>query len=175
MSAKQGANFPKKQVTDKIDSQSHPKVTYGNTGKRIPIWVDCHCMLVEYAVFDMEKRIVVADDNAAVRHALRSILELKGEWKVDGEAVDGRDAIEKAMQLHPDLIVLDVSMPVMNGIDAARVLHQIMPGVPLILCSLHTNEILEEEAFTAGVNAVVSKTQNMQLLVNKARELLEPA
>ena len=53
-------------------------------------------MMVEYAVFDMEKRIVVADDNAAVRHALRSILELKGDWKVDGEAVDGRDAIEKA-------------------------------------------------------------------------------
>ena len=71
--------------------------------------------------------------------------------------------------------MLDVSMPVMNGIDAAKVLHQIMPAVPLILCSLHTNEILEDEASAAGVNAVVSKTQNMQLLVNKARELLEAA
>jgi CheY-like chemotaxis protein len=90
-------------------------------------------------------------------------------------SVDGRDAIEKPKQLHPDLIVLDVSMPVMNGIDAAQVLHQIMPAVPLILCSLHTNEILEDEASAAGVNAVVSKTQNMQLLVNKARELLEAA
>jgi two-component system, chemotaxis family, protein-glutamate methylesterase/glutaminase len=132
-------------------------------------------MLVEYAVFDMEQRIVVADDNAAVRHALRSILELKRDWKVDGEAVDGRDAIEKAKRLHPDLIVLDVSMPVMNGIDAAKMLHQIMPAVPLILCSLRTNEILEDEASAAEVNAVVSKTQNMQLLVNKARELLEAA
>src|SRR5262249_35157701 len=96
------------------------KSTYGNTANRIPIWVDCRCALVEYPVLDMEKRIVVADDNAAVRHALRSILELKGDWKVDGEAVDGRDAIEKAKQVHPDLIVLDVSMPVMNGIDAAK-------------------------------------------------------
>jgi DNA-binding NarL/FixJ family response regulator len=123
----------------------------------------------------MGKRIVLADDNAAVRRALRGILELEGDWKVDGEAVDGRDAIEKAQKLHPDLIVLDVSMPVMNGLDAARVLRRIMPAVPLILCSLHTNDVLEKEAIAAGVNAVVSKAQNMQVLVNKARELLEAA
>lgn len=123
----------------------------------------------------MGKRIVVADDNAAVRRALRGILELEGDWKVDGEAVDGRDAIEKAKKLRPDLIVLDVSMPVMSGLDAARVLRRIMPAVPLILCSLHTNDVLEQEASAAGVNAVVSKAQNMQVLVNKARELLAAA
>ena len=123
----------------------------------------------------MGKRIVVADDNAAVRRALRGILELEGDWKVDGEAVDGRDAIEKAQKLRPDLIVLDVSMPVMSGLDAARVLRRIMPAVPLILCSLHTNDVLEQEALAAGVDAVVSKAQNMQVLVNKARELLEAA
>jgi len=123
----------------------------------------------------MGKRIVVADDNAAVRRALRGILELEGDWKVDGEAVDGRDAIEKAQKLRPDLIVLDVSMPVMSGLDAARVLRRIMPAVPLILCSLHTNDVLEQEASAAGVNAVVSKAQNMQVLFNKARELLEAA
>jgi len=121
----------------------------------------------------MGKRIVVADDNAAVRRALRGILELEGDWTVEGEAVDGRDAIEKAKKLRPDLIVLDVSMPVMSGLAAARVLRHIMPAVPLILCSLHTNDVLEKEA--AGVNAVVSKAQNMQVLVNKARELLEAA
>jgi DNA-binding NarL/FixJ family response regulator len=129
----------------------------------------------EYAVSVMGKRIVVADDNAAVRRALRGILELEGDWKVDGEAVDGRDAIEKAQKLRPDLIVLDVSMPVMSGLDAARVLRHIMPAVPLILCSLHANDVLEKEAIAAGVNAVVSKAQNMQVLVNKARELLEAA
>ena len=123
----------------------------------------------------MGKRIVVADDNASVRRALRGILELEGDWKVDGEAVDGHDAIEKAQKLRPDLIVLDVSMPVMSGLDAARVLRRIMPAVPLILCSLHTNDVLEQEASAAGVNAVVSKAQNMQVLVNKARELLEAA
>lgn len=127
------------------------------------------------AVEVMNKRIMVADDNPAVRRALRNILELKQDWKVLGEAVNGRDAIEQAQKLHPDLIVLDVSMPVMNGLDAARVLSAIMPLVPVILCSLHTNEVLQKEAAAAGVSAVVSKAQNMQVLVNKAKELLEAA
>ena len=162
-------------LAEEVQSQKVQAPTYGNTTKRIPVRVDCRRMLAEYAVANMEKRIVVADDNAAVRHALRNVLESNGNWKVDGEAVDGQDAIEKAKQLHPDLIVLDLSMPVMNGIDAARVLHQIMPGVPLILCSLHTNDILNEQASAAGVNAVVSKAQNMQVLVNKARELMQAA
>ncbi len=114
---------------------------------------------------------MVVDDNPAIRRALKSILEFNG-WIVCGEAVDGREGIEKAKQLSPDLIVLDVSMPVMNGLDAARVLHQIMPEVPLILCSLHTDEVLRREAVHAGVDAVVSKAQNMETLIFKARELL---
>jgi CheY-like chemotaxis protein len=118
------------------------------------------------------KRIMVVDDNPAIRRVLKNILEFNDGWLVCGEAVDGRDAIEKAPQLNPDLIVLDVSMPVMNGLEAARVLHQVMPHVPLILCSLHTDDILRREAVNAGVNAVVSKAQNMQTLIHRARELL---
>jgi CheY-like chemotaxis protein len=115
---------------------------------------------------------MVVDDNPAIRRVLKNILEFNDGWLVCGEAVDGRDAIEKAPQLNPDLIVLDVSMPVMNGLEAARVLHQVMPHVPLILCSLHTDDILRREAVNAGVNAVVSKAQNMQTLIHRARELL---
>jgi DNA-binding NarL/FixJ family response regulator len=123
-------------------------------------------------MISVPKRIMVVDDNPAIRRALKSILEYNDGWVVCGEAVDGREGIEKARQLHPDLIVLDVSMPVMNGLDAARVLHQIMPKVPLILCSLHTDEVLRKEAIHAGVDAVISKAQNMQTLIFKARELL---
>ena len=115
---------------------------------------------------------MVVDDNPAIRRALKNILEFTHEWVVCGEGVDGRDGIEKARELHPDLIVLDVSMPVMNGLEAARVLHHIMPQVPLILCSLHTDEVLRKEAINAGVNAVVSKAQNIQSLIDRARELL---
>jgi DNA-binding NarL/FixJ family response regulator len=121
------------------------------------------------------KRILVVDDNPAIRRILRNILEFNDEWMVCGEAVDGRDGVEKAKLLNPDLIVLDVSMPVMNGLDAARILHQIMPGVPVILCSLHTDRILEMEARGAGVTAVFSKAENMQTLISKARELLQTA
>jgi DNA-binding NarL/FixJ family response regulator len=116
---------------------------------------------------------MVVDDNPAIRRALRNILEFNDGWVVCGEAVDGRDGIEKAKALGPDLIVLDLSMPVMNGLEAARALHQIMPEVPLILCSLHTDGVLEEKAVSAGVTAVFSKAENMQSLVSKARELLE--
>ena len=123
----------------------------------------------------MAKKIMVVDDNPAIRRILRNILEFNHDWVVCGEGVDGRDGVEKAKALSPDLIVLDVSMPVMNGLEAARILHQVMPNVPLILCSLHTDRLLEMEARSAGVTAVFSKAENMQMLVNKARELLKAA
>lgn len=118
------------------------------------------------------KRIMVVDDNPAIRRAFKNILEFNEGWIVCGEAADGRDGIQKARQLNPDLIVLDVSMPIMNGLEAARVLHQIMPQVPLILCSLHTDDVLRKEAMQAGVSAIIPKAQNVQTLVHKARELL---
>ena len=120
----------------------------------------------------MANRILVVDDNAVIRRALRKIIESNG-WAVCGEAADGRDAIEKAKALCPDLIVLDLSMPVMNGLEAAHALHQIMPRVPMILCSLHANNVLQREATAAGVKMVISKAENMQTLINKAKELLE--
>ena len=121
----------------------------------------------------MAKRIMVVDDNPAIRKILRNILECDRDWIVCGEGVDGRDGVEKAKALGPDLIVLDVSMPVMNGLEAARILHQIMPNVPVILCSLHTDRVLEMEARGAGVTAMFSKAENMQTLISKARELLK--
>lgn len=89
-----------------------------------------------------------------------------------GEAANGREGIEKAKTLRPDLIVMDVSMPVMNGLEAARVIHDTMPTILVILCSLHTDEVLRSEARHAGVRAIISKAQNMQTLVCKASELL---
>ncbi len=123
----------------------------------------------------MAKRIMVVDDNPAIRRALKNILEFTPEWEVCGEAADGRDGIEKAKMLSPDLIVMDLSMPVMNGLEAARILHEIMPSVPLILCSLHTDRVLQREATAAGITTVFSKAENMQTLISKARELLHTA
>jgi DNA-binding NarL/FixJ family response regulator len=118
------------------------------------------------------KRIMLVDDNPAIRRALHNVFEFNQDWDVCGEASNGREGIEKAKTLRPDLIVMDVSMPVMNGLEAARVIHDTMPTILVILCSLHTDEALRAEARHAGVRAIVSKTQNIQTLVSKASELL---
>jgi len=90
---------------------------------------------------------------------------------VCGEAENGREAIEKAQQLRPDLIVMDLSMPVMNGIEAAYVLQGLMPTVPLIIFSEYSDVFSEKEARSAGVSALVSKSQHVSVLVAKARSL----
>ena len=91
-----------------------------------------------------------------------------------GEAANGQEAIERAQEFHPDLIILDLSMPVMNGLDAAKVLKTLMPAVPLIIFSEYSDVFSEEEARAAGVSALVSKSEHMSVLLEKARALLYP-
>jgi DNA-binding NarL/FixJ family response regulator len=121
------------------------------------------------------KGILIVDDNVVIRRSLRRILESIGEWQIVGEAADGREGIEKARELHPDLIVLDLAMPVMNGLEAARELNQIMPNVPLLMYSAFADKYMEKEAFSVGIKAVVSKASDMEALVRQARELLSAA
>jgi len=121
------------------------------------------------------KSILIVDDNAVIRRSLRHILETIGGWNVVGEAVDGRDAIDKAQQLRPDLIVLDLAMPVMNGLEAARELNQIMPQVPLLMYSAFADKFMEKQAQAVGVKAVISKASDMETLVSQARSLLGAA
>ena len=96
----------------------------------------------------------------------------EGDFDICGEAENGRDAIEKAKQLRPDLIVLDLSMPVMNGLDAARVLKPLMPKVPLIMYSAFSDGYVEQQASLLGVSAVVSKSEPATTVVGVARSLL---
>jgi DNA-binding NarL/FixJ family response regulator len=96
----------------------------------------------------------------------------EADFDVCGEAENGQDAIEKAQVLHPDLIVMDLSMPVMNGIDAARTLKTLMPTVPVIIFSDYSNVFSEKEARSAGISALVSKSQQVSVLIDRARTLL---
>jgi len=93
---------------------------------------------------------------------------------VCGEAENGREAIEKAQQLHPDFIVLDLSMPVMNGLDAARVLKRLMPTVPLIMYSAFADRSAKQEILRKGFSELVSKSESFDVLVRKARGVLYP-
>src|SRR6204780_5192972 len=122
----------------------------------------------------MAKMVLVVDDNAAIRQALCRLFTSEADFAVCGEAVNGRDAIEKAQALHPDLIVMDLSMRVMNGIDAARALKTLMPMVPVIIFSDYSDVFSEKEARSAGICALVSKTEPVSALIGKARALLHP-
>jgi two-component system, chemotaxis family, chemotaxis protein CheY len=122
----------------------------------------------------MPKNILVVDDNASIRFLIRSLLESTG-CLVCGEAEDGADAIEKAKQLKPDLICLDLSMPRMNGAEAASVLKRLMPGVPIILFTMHEDSIGQSLARAVGVDKVLGKPDGMSRLTESIAELLNRA
>jgi len=120
----------------------------------------------------MAKAVLIADDNHSVRRALGEAFARESDFEVCAEAHDGRYAIEKALRLRPDLIVLDLSMPDMNGLDAARELKDRMPSVPIILFTFHVDRFVKEAALRSGVSDVVSKSEPLSVLITKAHSLL---
>ena len=123
----------------------------------------------------MVKSILIVDDNAFVREALCEMFKRERDFDICGEAENGRDAIEKAKQLRPDLVVLDLSMPVMNGLEAARVLKRLMPNVPLIMYSAFGDRYVQQQASLIGVSSVISKSEPATHVVGTARNLLTQA
>ena len=120
----------------------------------------------------MPKAILIVDDNAYVRQMICEAFKRESDFEVCGEAENGKEAIDKALALHPELIVLDLSMPVMNGLDAARELKNRMPSVPLLMFTLYVDPHLEAEARSAGMADVVSKSKHVSVLIAKARGFL---
>ena len=120
----------------------------------------------------LAKTILIVDDNAYIRMSLCEQFKREADFEICGEAENGKEAIARALELHPDLIVLDLSMPVMNGLDAARELKRLMPTVPLIMYSAFGDVFGEQQARLIGISELVSKSQPAAILVNKARSLL---
>jgi two-component system chemotaxis response regulator CheY len=118
------------------------------------------------------KSVLIVDDNAFIRQCLCELFKGEADFDVCGEAENGKEAIAKAQALHPHLIVLDLSMPVMNGLDAARVLKKLMPTVPLIMYSAFGDKFAERQARLIGISEVVSKAENASVLIHKARSLV---
>ena len=123
----------------------------------------------------MSKSILVVDDSPTVRKITRLFLETQIDLEVCGEAVDGVDAIEKAKELKPDLIVLDLAMPEMNGIEAASVIKGMMPKVPIVLFTLYRENIGDALPSAVGVDAVLSKPDGGWKLLECVRGLLQAA
>lgn len=117
------------------------------------------------------RRILVVDDSEAVRDVIRTFLEKTG-FEVCGEAADGREAVEKAKELKPNLIVLDLSMPGMDGAEAASVLGELMPEVPIVVLTMYGDVLGQSMAAGLGVKGVVAKAEGMTKLVECVQRLL---
>jgi DNA-binding NarL/FixJ family response regulator len=119
----------------------------------------------------MAKNILVADDNASIRFLIRSLLEHAG-FTVCVEAENGIQAIERAKRFNPDLILLDLSMPSVNGAEAASILKQIMPKVPIVLFTMHEERAGRALANRIGVDLFLGKDTGIAHLVDSMNHLL---
>jgi DNA-binding NarL/FixJ family response regulator len=108
-------------------------------------------------------RILIADDSPPIRRGLRTLLGLNSDWQVCGEAVDGADAVEKAHLLAPDLILMDFSMPQMNGVQAAREIAKSGTDIPILLFTLNLSPQVMELARNAGLRGAISKSEISKL------------
>src|SRR5437870_11377480 len=105
----------------------------------------------------MPVRILVADDHQVVRTGLRALLESKTGWEVCAEASNGREAVEKAGQLKPDVAVLDIGMPLLNGVEATRQIRKLSPQTEILILTMHDSEQLVQEVLGAGAHGYILK------------------
>jgi DNA-binding NarL/FixJ family response regulator len=115
---------------------------------------------------------VIADDNATIRRVLRALIESRAGWQVCGEAENGLEAVAKTEELKPDLIVLDLAMPTMDGIRAAREISTASPALPILMHTMHSSPSVDLEAKKAGVRKVVSKVASGDSLLVAIEDLL---
>lgn len=120
----------------------------------------------------MAHTILVADQNHEMRSKVRSLLEGAG-WQVIAEAADGQEAIDKAQQLIPDLIILDLSMPIKNGLEIAAEVRAFLPRTKILIFTIHEAEEIKREAFRAGVHGYALKSASGAELIQQVKRVLE--
>lgn len=116
-----------------------------------------------------EVRILLADDHAVVRTGLSALLEDEPGWKICGEAATGREAIARTVELKPDVAIIDVNMPDLNGLEAAREIKRLVPQTELIIFTTDENDALIRDVFAVGARSYVLKSQAMEHLVSAVR------
>lgn len=110
-------------------------------------------------------RILIADDHAVVRAGLRALLESRKDWEVCAEAADGRDAIEKAIKHQPDILILDIGMPLLNGVDVARRVHKSLPKAEILILTMHESDELVQQVVEAGAHGYILKDEADRVLL----------
>jgi DNA-binding NarL/FixJ family response regulator len=117
-------------------------------------------------------RILVADDHEVMRMGIRNLLESVPQWVVAGEAGTGREAVDLALQTSPDIIIMDITMPEMNGFEAAAQIAQRRPDIPVIMFSLHLSEDVMSRFKAGPVRGAVSKSEAARDLLDAVRTVL---
>jgi DNA-binding NarL/FixJ family response regulator len=118
-------------------------------------------------------RLLIVDDHEIFRRGLRALLEPSSEWQICGEAVDGMDAVEQCKSLNPDIVVLDVSMPRLNGLEAARLIRKENPERQIVIITQHDSPQIRLAALDAGAQAFVTKSAVASELVSALRNLIQ--
>ena len=118
-------------------------------------------------------RILVADDRESMRAALRLLFVMRPHWEICGEATDGREAVAKATELRPDMIVMDFRMPLADGLQAASEISKTLPATPIVMYTLYNSGALESAAKLAGVRRVIAKEDGgLKLITAVEAELI---
>jgi DNA-binding NarL/FixJ family response regulator len=117
------------------------------------------------------KTVLIVDDNPAIRRELEKLF-LSDGFAIAGEAGNGKEAIDLARKIEPDLIILDLSMPVMNGLDAAPQLRVVAPNTVIILLTMYATDAVSQQAGSSGIDVVLSKTATSESILTKAHSLL---
>jgi DNA-binding NarL/FixJ family response regulator len=120
----------------------------------------------------MPPRILIAEDRATMRNTLRNLLTLYSKWEVCGEALDGKQAVDAALALKPDLVLLDYKMPNGDGINAASEIKEKLPNTPIVIFTLYKTTELESQARQVGVRAVVGKEEGVIKLLSTIEDQL---
>ncbi len=119
------------------------------------------------------KSILVADDHEVVRSGIRAIVETRSEWTVSGEATNGKEAIALALETFPDVVIVDYSMPVMNGLEVSRRLKSMQLRTEVLILTMHESEELLTEAILAGVRGFLFKSDAKKHLISAIEALLD--
>jgi two-component system response regulator NreC len=117
-------------------------------------------------------RILIADDHETVRKGVCAILTSHQDIEVCGEAANGQEAVQKAMELKPDLVILDLTMPVLDGLGAAKQIKKLFPEIPILILSMHGHSQVSKEARLAGAQGFVSKSDAGVVLLKAVETLM---
>lgn len=121
----------------------------------------------------MRRRILIADDHEVMRKGLKSLLATRTDWQVCGEASSGLEAIEKSLRLDPDVVLMDVSMPQMDGLEAVRGILKNRPEQKIVMYTMHESDVFTCAAMRAGAQAAIAKSDSAEELFHAIDSVLQ--